>query len=86
MDAESRKLLEETLKLSRENHDMLRKMRRGQKNARMARGIYFVIIFALMYLGYTYIRPYIEEARSIYEATQSQIQGFKSFGDNFKLP
>ncbi len=84
MDEDSKKLLEEAVKLSRENHDMLKKMRSSQKNARMMKGLYLVVVIALTYMGYTYIKPYLEQARSMYESTQSQIQGFKSFGDKLK--
>jgi hypothetical protein len=86
MDPEDRKLLLESIQLSRENHSMLKKMRRAQKNGRMFKAIYWVVIIGLTYAAYAYVKPYLEQARAAYEATQSQIQDIKDFGNSIKMP
>ena len=72
MDPESKKLLEET-------HDMVKKMRNSQKNARMWKGIYWVVIIGVTYAGYLYIRPYLEKTMALYDAAQQQVDSLKNF-------
>lgn len=80
MDPESKKLLEETAQLARDNHAMLKKMRRSQKNAHMMKSIYWVVIIVLTYAAYLKVRPYIQQASDAYTAAQAQIESIKNLG------
>ncbi len=86
MDDEARKLLLEVKKLSQENHTMLRKIRSTQKNARMMKSIYWVVMLGLTYAAYAYVRPYIQQGRDFYDAAQVQIESFKNFGSTVQKP
>lgn len=79
MDEESKKLLQET-------HDMVKKMRDSQKNARMFKLIYWVVIIGLTYSSYLYMKPYLDQARKAYTDAQAQIQDLKNLGSGIKLP
>ncbi len=80
MDDESKKLLLENLQLTRENNTMLKKLRRSQKNARMMKTIYWVVIITLTYMAYLKVRPMIEKATNTYEQAQLQLEGIKNLG------
>ncbi|HRH31245.1 MAG TPA: hypothetical protein PK950_01100 [Candidatus Paceibacterota bacterium] len=80
MDEEFKKLLLENIQLTRENHTMLKKLRRAQKNAKMMKMIYWVIIIALAYMAYVKVRPLIQQASDTYNAAQQQLDSIKNFG------
>ena len=77
MDEDTRKLLEETVELTRENNVMLKKLRSAQKNARMWKGIYWVVVITLTYMAYAYAKPYFDQTKALYGAAQQQLQSFK---------
>ena len=77
MDEDTRKLLEETAELTRENNVMLKKLRSSQKNARMLKGIYWVVVIALTYMAYAYAKPYFDQTKAFYSAAEQQLQSFK---------
>lgn len=83
MDPESKKLLQEAVELSRDNHAMLKKLRRSQKNAHMWKTIYWVVAIALTYAAYVKIKPYIIEVTNAYNQAQSQLDSIKNFGNSF---
>lgn len=85
MDEESRKLLLEVKKLAEDNHSMLKKLRRAQKNSRMLKGLYWAVIITITFYAYRSIRPYIVQVQELYDASQAQLQSFKDFGDKFNL-
>ena len=76
MDPEDRKLLQET-------HDMVKKMRGAQKNARMWKAIYWVVGIGLTIAAYAYIKPYLQRATDAYDQAQAQLQGIKDLGNGF---
>lgn len=68
MDPESKKMLEEALELSRSNHDMLKRIRRSQKNAQLIRGLYWGLIIAISFGSYYLVGPYLSKITSIYSS------------------
>ena len=67
MDSEERKILEETLKLSRENHRLLRKIQSSARVGRIFRLIYWAIIIGSMFGFYYYFQPVIDEFIGAYQ-------------------
>ena len=66
---EESKKLDEVYELTRENHDMLKKVRRVQKNAMLIRVLYWFVIVAMALGAFYYIKPYIENLISVYTNT-----------------
>lgn len=78
MDEQSRGLLIEIQKLSQENNSMLKSMRRAERNGRMFKAIYWIIVLGLTYAAYIYAKPYMEQAKEFYGAAQAQMQVVKN--------
>jgi predicted MFS family arabinose efflux permease len=70
MDRESnieiKELLEQNLALNEENNRMLRGMRRNQRMAAIWRVVYFAAFLYATYVGYQYVKPYLEQAQAAY--------------------
>lgn len=79
MDDESKKLLIETADLVRENHAMLKKVRRVQKNSQMLRGLYWLFIIALAFGAFHYIAPYVKQIQTLYGSFGAQSDALKSY-------
>lgn len=60
MDSEMKTLLEENLKLARENNAMLRKMRNLQKWAKIWAVTKYVFWIGLAFGAYKFLEPYLE--------------------------
>jgi predicted MFS family arabinose efflux permease len=74
-------MLEEALELSRENHTMLKRLRKSQKNAQLLRGLYWVFVIAIGFGAYTYLGPYLKKAVDVYNAAQNGISTITNFGN-----
>ncbi len=70
---EESKKLDEVYELTRENHDMLKKVRRVQKNAMTVRVIYWLVIVSMAFGAFYYIKPYVESLVSVYTDTTNTI-------------
>lgn len=66
MDQEIKNLLEENLKLSKENNELLIKVRRVQKWSQYSRIFYWVLIIGITYGAFYFIQPYLENLLSLY--------------------
>jgi len=66
MDPELKNLLEENLKLSKENNELLIKVRRVQKWSQYSRIFYWVLIIGITYGAFYFIQPYLENLLSLY--------------------
>ncbi len=75
MDPETRKMLEDTYDLSRENNKMLKKMHRTAVWGNIFRVIYWVIIVGASVGAYYYFQPVLEGLLSTYEGITSGIGG-----------
>ncbi len=69
MDPELKTKIESLLELTEQNNVMLKKMRRIQKNAHTFSILKLIIILALIFWGYTYLKPYINNMNSLYNST-----------------
>ena len=71
MDPESKKLLEETFALAKENNDMLHSLRRSMRLARFMSLLYWVFIIGSALGAYYFLQPYIDQLKTIYGSTSN---------------
>ena len=82
MDPETKEILEETLKLSKENNKILRSLRNAMRLSRIAKIIYWVIIIGSMLGVYYYFQPFIDDIKNGFESLTSVFGKSKSLGDS----
>jgi hypothetical protein len=86
MDPEMKKLLEETHALARDNHQMLRAIRRDQWLGFIGRIIIWVIVLALpLYLYQQYLQPFVDKFSSAAGTSTSGPFGFPTSAELQKL-
>lgn len=86
MDPELKKQLEEIHALARDNHQMLRAIRRDQWLGFIGRVIVWIIVLALpLYLYQEYLQPFVENFSAASGVTTSGPFGFPSSADLQKL-
>ena len=68
MDPESKKLLEDTFNLARENNNMLHKIRKVQKWASFWSGLRVIIIIGVALGSFYFLEPYINKVISVWNA------------------
>ena len=78
MDPQSKKLLEETHALAKENNNMLHKIRHAQKTASFLRSIYWLIIIGLGIGAFYFTQPYVESVTTFFKDTGTTINNFKN--------
>lgn len=66
MDQDIKKLLEENLELSKENNELLKKVRNTQKLAQIYRIVYWVVIIGASYGAYYFVQPYVGGILNVY--------------------
>jgi len=82
MDPETKDILEETLKLSKENNKMLRKMRSIMRWSRAVKAVYWVVIIGSMLGAYYYFQPFIDSIQGGFENLMSIFSKSQSLGDS----
>ena len=75
MDPESKKLLEETLALAKENNGMLHSLRRSMRVARFMSFLYWVLIIGSAFGAYYFVEPYIDQMKGIYGEASGLLNG-----------
>jgi len=80
MDAESKKLLQDTFNLAQENNNMLHKIRRAQKIARLMTIIYWSFIILSAVGAYYIIQPYVDQLKETYTGATESIKSFQIQG------
>ena len=74
MDPDVKKLLQENLKLSRENHEILKRLQRHERVRRFTKIIYWVIIIVIVLGGYFYIvEPLVNQLNQAYSSFNTTI-------------
>ena len=76
MDPEGRKLLEETFRLTQDNNDMLRSMKRSMFWSRVMRTIYWVFIIGSAVGAFYLLQPYIDQLKDAYNGASSILDSF----------
>ena len=86
LNPEIKKELQEIHALAKDNHDMLRAIRRDQWFGFFGRIIIWVIVFALpLYLYQQYLQPFVEKFSSASGITTSGTFGFPTTAELQKL-
>ena len=80
MDPKEKALLDETLKLSRENNKMLKKMYSAMRVSRAFKVMYWIVIIGSMFGLYYYFQPFIENIKNTYDSVVSM------FGNGQGIP
>ncbi len=84
MDKETEKMLRETFRLTRDNNEMLHKMRGAQKRAGFFRFLKFLISVLLLAITYYYVMPYVKQVQESYESIRASVSDIQDARD--KLP
>jgi hypothetical protein len=71
MDEETKKLLEETFALAKENNGILHSLRRSMRMARFMSLLYWVFIIGSALGAYYFLQPYVDQLKSIYSSTSN---------------
>lgn len=80
-ESELEKLLKENLQLSKENHMMLKKIRRQQKLASFSKVVYWLVILFIMVGGYIFVvQPLVEKLDKAYTQINNTAQGIQGVG------
>ncbi len=77
MDAESKKLLQDTFHLAEENNNMLHEMRRAQRVARFMTFVYWIFIIGSAVGAYYIIQPYVDQLSGAYNSATETLRGFQ---------
>ncbi len=80
MDPESKKLLQDTFTLAKENNKMLHKVRGVQKRAAFFRVLKFVIIIGIAFGAFYFLQPYIDQVEKIIKDSGASIDQLKNLG------
>ncbi len=82
-DSEIKDLLEENLKLSKENNRMLNKLRSAQRFSSAMRAIYWLILIGISVGAFYYIQPYFDQVKSLYSEAGTNYNQLKDLKDKF---
>ena len=78
MTPEERRLIQETLDLSRENNQILKKMRRGQFIGNIIHSLKWVVLIIITIYSWIVIQPYFEQMLSMYTQVQDATDSVNS--------
>ena len=84
MDLEVKKLLEENLKISRENNELLLKVRRVQKWAQLTRVFYWIAIIGVSFGALYYLKPYLGNLINVYSGGVSNVENITDISKSLK--
>ncbi len=76
MNSEERELLERTLRISEENNQILKGIRRANRLATVIKIFYWFIIMGLGFGAYYFIEPYVKDFKGVYSQFNSTIKNF----------
>jgi Trk-type K+ transport system membrane component len=82
MEPKEKRLLQETARLTEENHKLLKKINRSLKWGRIFRILYWVIILGTTFGAYYFIQPYIEQFINVYSGIRGGVSGVQSGGSD----
>jgi hypothetical protein len=84
MDPEAKQLLEENLKISKENNELLLKVRSVQRWAQITRILYWVVIIGVSFGAFYYIQPYLGNLLNVYTGGVSGMNDVGEITKNLK--
>ena len=71
-------MLRETRDLTRQNNDLLKKIRRVQKIGQITRMFYWILIIGVTFGAFYFIQPYIKTVTNLYGGNANSISDFES--------
>ena len=80
MDPESKKLLQDTFALAKENNEILHGMRRSMRIARIMTFLYWAFIILTAFGAYYFIQPYLGQLMNVYSGAGDILNNFKQLG------
>ncbi len=83
MDPEVKQLLEENLRLSKENNVLLTKIRSVQRWSQISRIFYWFIIIGASLGAFYYLKPYLGNLVNIYSGGVSGVNNISDITKNF---
>lgn len=84
MDPEIKALLKENIKISKENNELLKKVRGYQKWSQTTKAIYWVIVLASVFGAWYFIQPYLDVMFSYFgvvSGLNSNLNNIQNFSD-----
>ncbi len=84
MDQEVKQLLEENLKLSKENNELLLKIRSVQRWSQITRVFYWFLIIGVSIGAFYFIKPYLGNLLNVYTGGVSGINNVNDIKNNLK--
>ncbi len=84
MDPEVKHLLEENLRLSKENNELLLKVRSVQRWAQITRVFYWIAIIGASFGALYYLKPYLGNLMNVYTGGVSGVQNFDEISNSLK--
>ena len=84
MDPEVKNLLEENLRLSKENNQLLLKIRSVQRWAQITRALYWVAIIGVSFGALYYLKPYLGNLLNVYTGGVSGVQNISDISKTLK--
>jgi len=85
MDPDVKKLLEANLKLTKENNELLKKVRGFQKWSQITRFMYWFVIIGIAVGSFYFIQPYFSNILNIYSGGVSDINAVKNIGETLNM-
>lgn len=83
MDEETKKMMRENLRLSRENNEMLSKLFSAHKRTRFWNTVRVLLTIAALFVGYYLLIPYMERISETYQNTVEGIEKIQEAKDAF---
>ena len=83
MSPEERALLERTYKLTEENNDILRALRRSQRVGTAFRAAYWILIILTSFGAYYFIQPYVQTLGGLYGNASDSLSQVKNITAQF---
>ncbi|HEY4502716.1 MAG TPA: hypothetical protein VJH21_02700 [Candidatus Paceibacterota bacterium] len=81
MGPEARDLLEENLRLTKENNRLLRKLKRAQTISTIFKIIWIAVLIGVPLVLYVYvIEPYYQEVQTRYDELQQRVEAIPGLG------
>ena len=78
MDSEDKKIIKETLELTRENNRLLKKMRRRQFWGTLTSVLYWIIVLGVSFGAYYFLQPYLEKMKELFLGFQEMSESIPS--------
>jgi hypothetical protein len=82
VDPDIKKLLEENLKISKENKELLIKVRNFQRWAQITKALYWLMIIGIAFGAFYYLKPMLGNLLNLYSGGVSSVNSIKDVGSN----